>query len=67
MMAGAVAGITEHATMYPLDTIRTRAQALGHPGQQVHCLVCVQTVELVGKNQGLNMIFLRNVFQRHFL
>lgn len=35
MISGAVAGIAEHCFMYPLDTIRTRAQALSHPGQQV--------------------------------
>lgn len=35
MVAGAVAGIGEHVAMYPVDTIKTRMQALAHPGQQV--------------------------------
>ena len=35
MAAGAVAGITEHVAMYPVDTIKTRMQALAHPGQRV--------------------------------
>ncbi len=35
MLAGAVAGMAEHSAMYPVDTIKTRMQALGHPGQQV--------------------------------
>ena len=38
MLAGAVAGISEHVAMYPMDTIKTRMQALGHPGQRVCCL-----------------------------
>ena len=36
MMAGAVAGMGEHMVMYPIDTIKTRMQALAHPGQQLH-------------------------------
>jgi solute carrier family 25 iron transporter 28/37 len=35
MIAGAAAGIVEHTAMYPVDTIKTRMQALGHPGQQL--------------------------------
>ena len=35
MLSGAVAGIAEHIAMYPADTLKTRMQALGHPGQQV--------------------------------
>jgi solute carrier family 25 iron transporter 28/37 len=35
MLAGAAAGITEHTAMYPVDTIKTRMQALSHPGQRV--------------------------------
>ena len=35
MVAGAIAGMGEHLAMFPVDTIKTRMQALGHPGQQV--------------------------------
>jgi hypothetical protein len=35
MVAGAAAGITEHTAMFPVDTIKTRMQALSHPGQRV--------------------------------
>ena len=35
MVAGAAAGVGEHVAMYPVDTIKTRMQALAHPGQQV--------------------------------
>lgn len=34
MVAGALAGIGEHVAMYPVDTVKTRMQALAHPGQQ---------------------------------
>ncbi len=34
-MAGAVAGMGEHMVMYPVDTIKTRMQALAHPGMQL--------------------------------
>ena len=32
MVAGAAAGMGEHLGMYPVDTIKTRMQALAHPG-----------------------------------
>jgi solute carrier family 25 (mitochondrial iron transporter), member 28/37 len=34
MVAGAMAGMGEHLAMYPVDTVKTRMQALAHPGQQ---------------------------------
>ncbi|KAH7624542.1 hypothetical protein Ndes2526B_g00743 [Nannochloris sp. 'desiccata'] len=36
MVAGAMAGMGEHLAMYPVDTVKTRMQALAHPGQQLH-------------------------------
>eukprot|EP00197_Chlamydomonas_leiostraca_P011466 CAMPEP_0202870806 /NCGR_PEP_ID=MMETSP1391-20130828/16831_1 /ASSEMBLY_ACC=CAM_ASM_000867 /TAXON_ID=1034604 /ORGANISM="Chlamydomonas leiostraca, Strain SAG 11-49" /LENGTH=69 /DNA_ID=CAMNT_0049551451 /DNA_START=217 /DNA_END=422 /DNA_ORIENTATION=- len=38
MVAGSMAGMVEHIAMYPVDTIKTRMQALGHPGQRLHRL-----------------------------
>jgi solute carrier family 25 iron transporter 28/37 len=35
MIAGAIAGMGEHMVMYPVDTIKTRMQALAHPGMQL--------------------------------
>ena len=35
IIAGAAAGTMEHTAMYPVDTIKTRMQALSHPGQRV--------------------------------
>ena len=35
MLAGAVAGTLEHTLMFPVDTVKTRMQALAHPGQRV--------------------------------
>ena len=35
LLAGAMAGVAEHAVMFPVDTIKTRMQALAHPGQRV--------------------------------
>lgn len=35
MIAGSVAGVVEHTAMYPVDTVKTRMQALSHPGQRV--------------------------------
>ena len=34
MVAGAIAGMGEHLAMFPVDTVKTRMQALAHPGQQ---------------------------------
>ena len=42
MLAGAVAGTLEHTLMFPVDTVKTRMQALAHPGQRVRCLLVPQ-------------------------
>lgn len=36
MIAGSIAGTVEHTAMYPVDTIKTRMQALYHPGHSGH-------------------------------
>ncbi|KAL0038343.1 hypothetical protein WJX77_002827 [Trebouxia sp. C0004] len=53
MLAGAVAGISEHVAMYPMDTIKTRMQALGHPGQRLHGSSVPRAVAAVIKREGI--------------
>eukprot|EP00879_Flechtneria_rotunda_P018405 GHRR01019307.1.p1 GENE.GHRR01019307.1~~GHRR01019307.1.p1 ORF type:complete len:291 (+),score=94.23 GHRR01019307.1:733-1605(+) len=55
MIAGATAGITEHVAMYPVDTIKTRMQALSHPGQRLaiqHGSV-IQALRAVLRREGV--------------
>lgn len=51
MIAGAVAGIGEHVAMFPVDTIKTRMQALAHPGQQL--TVFSRAFRAVFKREGI--------------
>eukprot|EP00884_Botryococcus_braunii_P016663 jgi/Botrbrau1/3680/Bobra.0008s0009.2 len=53
MVAGAVAGISEHVTMFPVDTIKTRMQALGHPGQRLHGSTLRHALQAVLKREGM--------------
>lgn len=62
MVAGAVAGAGEHIAMFPVDTVKTRMQALAHPGQQVqsslHSRFLRQTTVVVNlHNLTHNLIF----------
>ncbi|KAF8055036.1 SPAC8C9.12c [Scenedesmus sp. PABB004] len=52
MLAGAVAGVTEHTAMYPVDTIKTRMQALSHPGQRLHGSV-INALRAVLRREGV--------------
>eukprot|EP00882_Tetradesmus_deserticola_P013489 GHRQ01014321.1.p1 GENE.GHRQ01014321.1~~GHRQ01014321.1.p1 ORF type:complete len:147 (+),score=49.55 GHRQ01014321.1:800-1240(+) len=52
MLAGAAAGVTEHTAMYPVDTIKTRMQALSHPGQRLHGSV-VRALRAVVRREGV--------------
>ncbi|PRW51045.1 mitochondrial carrier [Chlorella sorokiniana] len=56
MVAGAVAGIGEHVAMYPVDTIKTRMQALAHPGQQLHSSV-VTALRTVLRREGVGGLY----------
>ena len=53
MIAGAVAGTVEHTAMYPVDTIKTRMQALGHPGQRLHRLSLAEALRTALKREGI--------------
>lgn len=53
MLAGAVAGVSEHVAMYPMDTIKTRMQALGHPGQRLRGSTVPRAVAAVIKREGI--------------
>lgn len=53
MVAGAAAGTVEHTAMFPVDTIKTRMQALSHPGQRVgRCNGTRQKVWLRQRGRG---------------
>ncbi|KAL3158335.1 hypothetical protein ABBQ38_010576 [Trebouxia sp. C0009 RCD-2024] len=53
MLAGAIAGISEHIAMYPMDTIKTRMQALGHPGQRLRGSTVPRAIAAVIKREGV--------------
>lgn len=52
MLAGAMAGMAEHTAMYPVDTIKTRMQALAHPGQQLRGTSVTRAVAAVLRREG---------------
>jgi solute carrier family 25 (mitochondrial iron transporter), member 28/37 len=52
MVAGAAAGIGEHFAMFPVDTIKTRMQALSHPGQRLH-ISLNRALQAVIKREGI--------------
>lgn len=56
MVAGAAAGIGEHVAMYPVDTVKTRMQALAHPGQQLHSSV-VTALRNVLRREGMGGLY----------
>lgn len=56
MLAGAAAGITEHTAMYPVDTIKTRMQALSHPGQRLHGSVS-NALRAVMRREGISGLY----------
>ncbi|KAI8470861.1 MAG: mitochondrial carrier domain-containing protein [Monoraphidium minutum] len=56
MIAGSLAGVGEHVAMYPLDTIKTRMQALGHPGQRLHTST-LQALRAALRREGLRGLY----------
>lgn len=57
LLAGAIAGVAEHAVMFPVDTIKTRMQALAHPGQRLHGLAMSQTVKAIIRREGIRGLY----------
>ena len=56
-MAGATAGIAEHVAMYPVDTVKTRMQALAHPGQQLHGAPLHLALSSIIKREGFFRLY----------
>eukprot|EP00877_Chromochloris_zofingiensis_P010962 jgi/Chrzof1/6119/Cz17g10140.t1 len=57
MAAGAAAGIMEHVAMYPVDTIKTRMQALSHPGQRLHRSSVTDAIQAVVRREGIGGLY----------
>lgn len=57
MLAGAVAGIVEHIAMYPVDTIKTRMQALSHPGQRLQRSSLRTALSAVIRREGISGLY----------
>eukprot|EP00891_Asterochloris_glomerata_P006863 jgi/Astpho2/6863/Aster-06535 len=55
--AFARAGIAEHVLLYPVDVIKTRAQALSHPGQQLHGRSVRRALAAVLQREGLRGLY----------
>jgi solute carrier family 25 (mitochondrial iron transporter), member 28/37 len=53
MLSGATAGIAEHVAMFPVDTVKTRMQALAHPGQRLHGMPLHTAVSAILRREGL--------------
>jgi solute carrier family 25 (mitochondrial iron transporter), member 28/37 len=61
MAAGALAGIAEHVAMFPVDTVKTRMQALAHPGQRLHGAPLHLAISSIIKREGFFRLY-RGVF-----
>jgi Mitochondrial carrier protein len=57
MAAGAIAGIAEHVAMYPVDTVKTRMQALAHPGQQLHGAPLHLAIKNIVRREGVLRLY----------
>jgi solute carrier family 25 (mitochondrial iron transporter), member 28/37 len=57
MVAGAAAGIAEHVAMFPVDTVKTRAQALAHPGQRLRGGPVAAAVASILRREGLRGLY----------
>lgn len=57
MFAGATAGIAEHVAMFPVDTVKTRMQALAHPGQRLHGVPLHEAVAAIVHREGFLSLY----------
>jgi solute carrier family 25 iron transporter 28/37 len=57
MVAGAAAGIAEHVAMFPIDTVKTRAQALAHPGQRLRGGTVASAVASIIRREGFKGLY----------
>lgn len=57
MAAGAAAGIAEHVAMFPVDTVKTRMQALGHPGQALRGAGVARALRAVVRREGVRGLY----------
>ena len=57
MAAGAIAGIAEHVAMFPVDTVKTRMQALGHPGQALRGAGVRRALRSVVRREGVRGLY----------
>lgn len=57
MLAGSIAGIAEHVAMYPVDTVKTRMQALAHPGQRLHGVPLHQAIAAIVHREGFLSLY----------
>ena len=53
MLSGATAGIAEHVAMFPVDTVKTRMQALAHPGQRLHGMSLHSAFSAIVRREGV--------------
>ena len=57
MAAGAAAGTAEHIAMYPVDTVKTRMQALAHPGQQLRGATLHRALRSIIRREGFLRLY----------
>lgn len=57
MAAGALAGIAEHVAMFPVDTVKTRMQALAHPGQRLHGAPLHLAISSIVRREGFFSLY----------
>ncbi|KAG1672363.1 hypothetical protein FOA52_010981 [Chlamydomonas sp. UWO 241] len=57
MIAGATAGTVEHTAMFPVDTIKTRMQALSHPGQRLQRVSVIHALAATLKREGVRGLY----------